>query len=136
MKQFKILTILFVALLTFNCSSDDDGPAPEPTTHQLLMSGKWFFSSVTEQSLDHCQKQTYYDFLDEDTLMAEGFVTGDSDECESSGVEVAKYKLIDEDKNIHISIDDEVVIFSIDFISESKLILTSSGNTVSLVKNH
>ncbi|WP_325449831.1 hypothetical protein [Gelidibacter sp.] len=136
MKKFKILAILLVALVTFNCSKDDDSPAPELTTHQLLMSGKWYVSSATHATLDSCQRESFYDFTHPETVIAEGFSTGEFGKCESHYLLVAKYVLIDDDQNIRLHIDEDELILSIEFISESKLVLQQDDTFTSFVKKN
>ncbi|RXJ49483.1 lipocalin-like domain-containing protein [Gelidibacter gilvus] len=137
MKQFKILTLVLVAMLTFNCSSDDDSPAPQPTAHELLMSGKWLITSTTGVTLDNCMKMSYFHFTTQDTLISESFNTGDDGKCQSDGTSVVKYTLIDNDKKLRIDLGDgDDVIMSIESISESKLILKSQDLTTTLEKKN
>lgn len=136
MKQFKILSLLLVAMLTFNCSSDDDSAAQEPTTQELLMSGKWYFSSISDTQFDICQGNGYYDFITTDTLIAQGFHGDASDQCESTGFEVATYVLINDNKRLLFTVDEHELIMSIEFISDSKLVLKQDNYTTSFVKRN
>ncbi|MGC1633735.1 MAG: lipocalin family protein [Gelidibacter sp.] len=134
MKPFKILTLLFIALVTFNCSSDDDSPAPELTTQQLLMSGRWYYNSASNSTVDSCQKNSYYDFTNAGTMIVESFRTNVSDQCTSNNIIVAPYVVSEDNKNIEVTLEGDKMIISIEFISESQLILKQNGLTAGFVK--
>ncbi|HUH27846.1 lipocalin family protein [Gelidibacter sp.] len=135
MKQFKILTLVLVAMITFNCSSDDDSPAPQPTAHELLMSGKWFIISTTGVTMDDCMKMSYFHFTTQDTLTTEAFKTGEDGKCQSDGTSIVKYTLIENDKKLRMDLGDgDDLIMSIESISAAKLILKSQDLTTTLEK--
>lgn len=135
MKQFKLFTMALVAMLIFNCSSDEDAPTPTPTTHEVLMSGKWYIISTTGVTMDDCMKMSYFNFSNLDTLISEAFSTGDDGKCQSDGTSVVKYMLTDNDKKLRIDLGEkDNLIMSIESISESKLILKSQDLTTILEK--
>lgn len=136
MKQFKLLSLLLVAILTFNCSSDDDSAVQEPTMQELLMTGKWYFSSISNTEFDICQENGYYEFITTDTLIAETFYGDAPDQCESNGKEVATYVLINDNKGLRFNVEEHELIMSIEFISDSKLELKHEDVTLSFVKRN
>lgn len=135
MKNLKLLSLVIVAFLTFNCSSDDDSNAPELTTHNLLMSGKWFITASGGEIPNDCQKQTYFHFTDTDTMIYEGFATDeDTDECESQFLLTTSYTLMNNDTELKVIADFGITVFNIELISRTKLILSTESDIISFGK--
>jgi hypothetical protein len=92
-----LLSILF--LFTFSCSSDDDN-TPEPTVSELL-ANKWFTEKREDTSttpstieiLDVCEQQTYYNFLNDGTLIVKSYYLEADDVCTEQGAYVYTYIL-------------------------------------------
>ncbi|HLV14142.1 MAG TPA: hypothetical protein VKY41_03100 [Xanthomarina sp.] len=130
MKTLKLATFLFLAFLTFNCSSDDDSPAPtpEPTTQELLMSGKWFIKSINGEAPENdCIKQTNWHFINEDTLITINYSINVDDECESESTNF-NYILSNDGKKLVAYLEGESPeIVSIDSVSMSELIVSNPG---------
>lgn len=140
MKILKLLSFMLITLLVLNCSNDDDNfqpqIQPEPTTQDLLISGKWYWVSSSESTLDDCQKQSYIEFIDLDTLLIEDFRINSSDICESNGINSVTYQLID-DSIIQVTIGTDTSNLNIEFISDTRLIITqeiSSGTMTTLLE--
>lgn len=132
MKHLKLLSVLLVSILILNCSSDDDNSAPESTTHQLLMSGKWFLKSQTGEILNDCDKQTYQEFINEDNLIMEHFYKSMTDQCISEGPASMTYMLINNNEKLLIREGAYSTVLYIDSISETTLSLSFViGNEIS-----
>ncbi|RMA57177.1 lipocalin family protein [Ulvibacter antarcticus] len=142
MKTLKILTLAFLTLMSVSCSKNDDTdntPVQEDpvelTTADLLVSGKWFVNGISGTSLDSCEQQTYFHFIDSNTLIVESFGLNGG-VCESNTLNTYDYSLAN--PLINIQNGATSVLFEIEFISETQLVLsTDSGGgtaTYNLVK--
>ncbi len=108
MKTIKWLTLFFTASLMLNCSSDDNGPTPEPepTVQELVTeTGRWYLDYLENEIMDDCYKTTYYEF-DGDIVTEVWYYTDDtSGEClagfsETNNIEWlndTKFRVLDDD---------------------------------------
>ena len=133
MKTLKIATLTFLIVLAASCSkndTNDDIPVqevPEVTTSDLLVSGKWYINGATGISLNSCMKEGYFHFVDSDTLLIETFDLSGGD-CVSNGLE--SYTYLVNDSLINVFYSGNSTTLTIDFISESQLVLsTESGGS-------
>ncbi|MEO8934767.1 MAG: lipocalin family protein [Xanthomarina sp.] len=133
MKALKFLSILIVIFLTLNCSSDDDVSVSEQKspTQQLLMSGKWYLTSVSGQTRNNCEKQSYYHFKTEDSLIQEYIKTNAVDECVTDGTYSLNYLLLNNDSELLTREGSSSLIYQIDSISDSQLILKLDEGSLS-----
>ena len=137
----KIISIVFLTITLCNCSKDDDNNAiqiEEQTTQQLLI-GKWYYSVTSDGEASACEAQSYYDFIDAQTLEYQhviddfglaisGFdLVGD---CWFSNYPQVDYTL-NEDKDIQFPVDyGGTATLKIVSISETKLVLTTLGDFI------
>lgn len=66
----RFLMLLFFGIsLTgiFSCNNDDDNDS-EPTTFELLTSGRWYIQASSILATTACDRQKYFDFSDNNTL--------------------------------------------------------------------
>ncbi|MDE1207681.1 lipocalin family protein [Tenacibaculum larymnensis] len=125
-KHIKLLCGLFLVLTLANCSKDDDDPQPEPTTQELLMNGKWYWSTITDFNLTDCNKNSYFLFA-KDELTKETFGENNNNKCVSMELSKSSYQLINE-KTLVINDNGSSETFTIETISKSELILAQHMN--------
>ncbi|NBL64356.1 hypothetical protein GV828_03960 [Flavobacterium sp. NST-5] len=66
--RFLMLFLFGIALSGFiSCNNDDD--QSEPSTMELLTSGRWYFQSSTIISITSCDRQEYFDFSEDGLLI-------------------------------------------------------------------
>ena len=137
----KTIAIALVVITWSSCSKDDDNTIienVEPTTQQLLI-GKWYYSVTSDGEASTCEAQSYYDFIDAQTLEYQhviddfglaisGFdLVGD---CWFSNYPQVDYTL-NEDKDIQFPVDyGGTATLKIVSISETKLVLTTLGDFI------
>ena len=144
----KFLSILFLALLVFNCSSDknDDGPVgpvvpveqdetdiPGGTnpddlskTHQLLMTGRWQLSPQDVIKVAQCRKKSFYEFTTNEEVIWQAFYYNlTSKECITNGETTSTYLLLNNDTELEITINSFPTIYTIVNITANELILDS-----------
>lgn len=133
MNNLKLLSLLLLAFLVFNCSSDDNAPAIEQdtgpsATHQLLMSGKWYLvpNDTTDIAVYLCKTKTYYHFTTSNNLINERFNLNTMENCESSGEQEQTYELKNEDSILKITNNSITTTYSIQSITEDELIIDSA----------
>lgn len=133
LKQLKFILILIVSISFVACSGDDDDNQP---TNAELLANKWYLikqvnnstSPATEEIADDCERNTYFDFNDDGTVVAESFGLNGAD-CESFGIEAANYTY-DEDLNqIVIYEGTDSTIVTINTLTQTELVFTSSSLT-------
>lgn len=126
MKTIKLLSIAFLFMLILNCSKSDDGESSQqPTARELITSGKWYLESATPLgAMDNCDKQTWYEFFDNDNLVAEGFSIDAEDNCVTSWTDSGTWFLID-DQTLNLTAGGSTLTCSI-------LNLTDEGFVFSL----
>lgn len=133
MKNIIYLITLF-SLFTISCNKDDD-TTPEPTISELLVSGKWFLSSVQDVASNSCERQSYYHFTDSYSLIVDFYgVNTSSGICESTGFSGYTYTISSRNE-IVIESGTSLVIYKISAISRTNLNLTRelpSGEMLSL----
>ena len=125
MRTFKLFSIIVLAMLALNCSSDDDNSS-QATVAELLASGRWYQESRTPGSYTDCEKRSYIQFNSNGSFMLESF-EDDGDDCVSLDVMTATYTLTN-DVSILITFDGGVLSAEIVSISEDLLTVTSSEN--------
>ena len=118
---------MFAFILVFASCSKDDSPAEdntamdEPTNQELLISGKWYVESSTEIGVaDGCTGQSYFHFLDNDSLIIETYEQVGIEDCVSDGVELFNYQLLG---NVLDVAEAENTFITIEHISETQLII-------------
>ena len=137
----KTIAIALVVITWSSCSKDDDNTIienVEPTTQQLLI-GKWYYSVTSDGEASTCEAQSYYDFIDAQTLEYQrviddfglaifGFdLVGD---CWFSNYPQVDYTL-NEDNDIQFPVDyGGTATLKIVSISETKLVLTTLGDFI------
>ncbi|MBV1924492.1 MAG: lipocalin family protein [Flavobacteriaceae bacterium] len=130
MKTFnKIFLISFLILLISCSNSDDDSGDPaQPTTAELLTSGKWYFESKTPGTYSSCEKKGYIQFMTNGafTLVSYDDTTGT---CESLGDNTGTYTLSN-NLNINIVFGSDSQSAVINSISEGGLTLETDEETL------
>ncbi|WP_204345621.1 lipocalin family protein [Psychroserpens algicola] len=127
MKTIKHLGLLILALLTINCSGDDDNNSDgELTVRELLISGKWYNESVTPGSYTDCEKMSYIQFSNNGTFTIENFEII-ADNCESSGINTASFTLTN-NTDITISFEGDTINAEIISITENLLTINSDND--------
>ena len=137
MKNLKSTLRLAVIAFVFvfaSCSKDDspaeDTSMDEPTTQELLMTGKWYMQSTSIGGpLNECERQTYLQFVDEDTLVIQSFSENGAMECESSGIRVQAYLMSGEDQFLLDNESDHP--YDVDFVSATQLVLSQTAGAES-----
>ncbi|MFV0572320.1 MAG: lipocalin family protein [Xanthomarina gelatinilytica] len=119
-KKVGLIILFALTINLFNCSKDDDKPQPEPTTHDLLMSGKWYWESVTSFTLTDCNKQSYFLF-DGNDLLQETFAENNENNCVATFSQTGTYQL--NENTIIVTVDTGSVVFTITSISKDKLVM-------------
>ena len=130
MKTYKQLSILFIILTLFGCSSDDDNGSMNnnPTTIELLTSGRWYNESVSPGSYDNCEKMGYIQFSENGDFTIESFEL-DAGNCESLGINTANFTLTN-NTNITISFEGDTITAVIVSITENSLTITTDEETI------
>lgn len=129
MNTVKILCLYITAtLLLSSCSNDDNPPAEvPPTVQEMLSSGIWYWQSSTRQIVSECNKQSYFNFIDDDTLLLENFAEDEMDNCNSGGIESIPYILLNDDE-FQVEIEGELFVYTIDFIDDVRLIISAGDS--------
>ncbi|MFL0353179.1 lipocalin family protein [Xanthomarina sp. GH4-25] len=132
-KQVFSVIILCLFIIT-SCSSDDDNSdsqPPQPTTIELLTSGKWYFESKTPGMYTSCEKKGYIQFKTNGDLILNSFDDG-SGSCESLGAVTAAYTLT---SNVNLTLvfgpDSQSAV--INSISTNELKVSNSDTGENLV---
>lgn len=125
MKTIKILcSSLAVLFLLVSCSNDDNSPAEmSPTVQEMLSSGVWLWQSSSMQTVTSCNMQSYFNFIDDDTLLVENFDEDEMDNCVSDGIQSVPYTLLNDDE-FEIEFEGELFVYTIDFIDETRLVVS------------
>ncbi|ULC57940.1 lipocalin family protein [Flaviramulus sp. BrNp1-15] len=129
MKTIKHLSMLFVILFAFNCSSDDDSNSNnEQQTEDLLTSSKWYQESKTPGSFSDCEKNTSFKFNTDNSIVVESFDDG-SGTCQSQGTTTSSYTL--NGTTLTITLGSDIITANIDNITSTMLTVTdNSGDTI------
>ncbi|MEZ4802822.1 MAG: hypothetical protein R2797_08605 [Gelidibacter sp.] len=114
---------LFVILICFACSNDDDSSS-EPTTMQLLTADKWYMESSTLIIMTECRKQTWVQFLENEVLVGEGFYTDVNDNCISNPLATATWQLLG-NSEFTITSNGETLLYTIISMSEDELTVSA-----------
>lgn len=109
----KLLSILFLSLLTFSCGKDDDETSPEPTTEELLTeTGRWYIESITNEIMDDCYKTSYWEFSGENfneqwfsTDTENNCVAGFSDSNAYEWISDTQFNVLDENYPAEVTIE-------------------------------
>ena len=131
------LKLTIIVLVLASCSKDgspaEENSMDEPTTQELLMTGKWYMQSTSISGpFNECERQTYLEFVDEDTLVIQSFAENGAMECESSGIRVQAYLMSGEDQFLLDNESDHP--YDVDFVSATQLVLsqTAGGESYSI----
>lgn len=130
MKTISRICLICLLLISFSCSNSDDdsGSSAQPTTMEMLTSGKWYFESKTPGSYSSCEKKGYIQLMSNGTFVLVSF-DDDSGTCESLGENTGTYTLSN-NTNLNLVIDSETISAVINSISEEELILETGGETL------
>lgn len=128
----KICALLLVMVSFSSCSSDNDSA---PTKAELL-AHKWYlvqqeYLNTTPSTVvvaDECEQNTYFNFLDDGSLIAETFGLDMDSNCVSQSLVAATYDLTADGEKIYItsgspSMTQELTIES---LTGSELIIFNS----------
>ncbi|MEZ4855477.1 MAG: lipocalin family protein [Gelidibacter sp.] len=128
----KICALLFVMVSFSSCSSDNDSA---PTKKELL-AHKWYlvqqeYLNTTPSTVvvaDECEQNTYFNFLDDGSLIAETFGLDMDSNCVSQSLVAATYDLTADGEKIYVtsgspSMTQELTIES---LTGSELIIFNS----------
>ena len=124
MRNLKVIMLAVLTLAATSCSKNDDTEAVQLTTQELLVSGKWYISSMGNQQADDCMKETYFHFVNENIVLLEEFGL-EGEFCISGGLNNFNYSLNDPD--IEIMFGNFPVVYRIESISNTELILSVQG---------
>lgn len=131
MKTLKTFSIVCVLACTYSCSNSDDDStsnSPQQTTKELLTSGKWYYESKTPGSYTPCEKKGNIHFMTDGNMTLNSF-DDSSGTCQSLGEVAATYTLTN-DVNITITAGPDIIIGTIDDISEDEMTFISNGETL------
>ena len=133
MKTLNRICLICLVLLTYGCnkSDDDSGSSIQPTTKELLTSGKWYFESKTPGAYTTCEKSGYIQFMVNGNLFLVSFDDG-SGTCESLDEVTATYTLTN-NVNLNFVFGSDTQSAVIDSISEDELTVTSNDNGEEIV---
>ncbi|MDC6363628.1 MULTISPECIES: lipocalin family protein [Flavobacteriaceae] len=125
-KQYVICLALCLFMALTGCGNDDDpGPLPQFEVQELLTSGRWYLESIeSHEELNSCRKQTYYEFIDEGTLIVKAYLNS-GDECALITNKIASYTLLD-NNSIEVTGALELMITVLS-ISEQELTFQIEG---------
>lgn len=136
------LIIVLGLMVAFNsCSNkDDDSPAPEPSTAELLVK-KWFFlktedanGTVLEQA-DACTGKTFFDFNNDGTFYFQEFGYDNDQVCDNSPLENGEYTLSADETELTLFGSFGGDVFPIRSISETELVLVFGTDEIISFKN-
>ncbi|KJD36631.1 hypothetical protein PW52_03010 [Tamlana sedimentorum] len=124
LKIYKLLTVLLL-MISFSACSSDDSNEKEPTVSELL-ENKWFLLETTDTSTDpetievanSCSVNSYYNFLNDGTLLVQLYNLDADENCVSSSLEVFNYILSADGTKIIVEFENgditNIIIDSID----------------------
>lgn len=129
MRTIKTIGILGLLFLSFACSdnNDDDNLSETEKTENLLTSGKWYLESKTPNDFSACEKNGSLQFNDDGSIVQENFEEN-SGTCEVADTTTATYTL--SGSSLVITFGSEMILATINSISESELSLTDSSGDV------
>ncbi|MBP0903917.1 lipocalin family protein [Mariniflexile gromovii] len=123
--------VLAIFILLNSCSKNDD---PEPTTEELLISGKWFFNKYNGEDINSCERQTYFHFTDANSLIVESFAFNSSSMvCQSGGLIGYSYT-INSNNEIITTGGGTILTFQIKSISQTSLVLVRQISSGALIE--
>ena len=130
MKTFNRICLICLILITYSCNKSDDDSADliQPTTEELLTSGKWYFESKTPGTYTACEKIGFIQFMINGDVILDSFDDG-SGTCESLGEVTATYTLTN-NLNLNLVFGSDSQSAVIDSISEDELTLENVNETV------
>jgi len=121
------LAMIAIVLVFTSCSKDDsvsedNAASDEPTNHELLMTGQWYIQSTSDggNSTD-CERQAYLQFIDEDTLLIQGYYDDGELNCLADPIRNISYEM-DGDDTINY-VGDPTFQLIIEYISITQLVL-------------
>lgn len=130
----KYLILFFITVLIISCGKDDDSPTPEPTVEELLTNtGRWYIESITGESMDNCDKTTYWEFSG-NRLIEQWFGTDTEGNCAAGYLGQFTYDLVSETQ-LNLS-DGTITEVTIESISETQLKVSyPNGDVIVFDKN-
>jgi hypothetical protein len=140
----KTIAIALVAITLSSCSKDDDDNVYVPQTINQQLIGKWYYSVTTDGEASACEVQSYFDFIDAQTLKNQrviddfGFVIVGFDlvgDCWFSNYPQVNYTLNENNDIQFLNEYEDTVTLKIVSISETKLVLTEGDFIFILTKN-
>ena len=131
------LVMIAIVLVFTSCSKDDSVPEDnaaldEPTNHELLMTGKWYIQATSMGgATNDCQRQSYFQFIDEDTLIVQYYHINGEDNCVADPIEIITYFITEDDTITLVGYPD--FYFVIEMISETELLLNQTDGMTSIL---
>jgi hypothetical protein len=131
------LAMIAIVLVFTSCSKDDsvsedNAASDEPTNHELLMTGKWYIHATSMGgATNDCERQSYFQFIDEDTLIVQYFHINGEDICVADPIDLVSY-FISEDDTITLEGEPDFY-FVIEMISETELLLRQTDGVSSIL---
>ena len=125
-KQYVICSVLCLFTALTGCDNgDDSGSLSQYDAQELLTSGRWYLESIeNHEELNSCRKQTYYEFLNEGTLIVKAYLNA-GNECALITNKIASYTLLD-NNSIEVTGALELMI-TVMSISEQELTFQIEG---------
>ncbi len=132
--RFLMLLFLGISLTgIFSCNNDDD--KSEPSTMELLTSGRWYLQSSTILTVTACDREKYFDFSNDGSLIL--LVTEMVDgTCTNHPLQNFTFELTTENNIIINQADGESTMLEIASITQNSLVLRQSmtdGGTHDLI---
>ncbi|WP_452224885.1 lipocalin family protein [Lacinutrix chionoecetis] len=145
-KKNKLVLVLLL-LISFSCSKDDDNaepvPVPEPTAAELLVN-KWYLvkqtdhttTPPTDQMANDCEQNTYYNFLSDGNLIAEGFYLDSGSACVSNGIVAATYILSDDGESLIFTsgTSPSSQVLNVDVLSATEFVISQGDFSITFNK--
>lgn len=102
-------------------------------TNAELILGKWFFKKLDSEDVDTCQQQSYYEFYENLTLIAESFTEYDDGGCTSMKA-AGVYEFVSENSFLIGSTSDNYQVYDILELTETDLVFGDEDISISLKK--
>lgn len=128
----KIVLFLFVAGLGFtlsNCSSDDDkGP-------DFTVEGRWEITkyTVNGQPVEVCEHNGVRQFKPDGVYLQDDYIIDEADDCVESADSPLIGTFTQYTRDLRITIEGTTTTYRLDFLSESKFLLTDTYNNIDFV---
>lgn len=103
-------------------------------TNAELILGKWFFNKIDSEDVDSCQQQSYYEFYENLTVIAESFTEDDDDGGCNSMKAAGVYEFVSENSFLIGSTSDNYQIYDILELTETDLVFGDENISISFKK--